>query len=144
MSSFKTDPVVVIEGLKKWRVFVPYTYYRNPIYDEEGNVKDTEEYTEAEKEFRSWEKIVVPQGFVSNGTSIPRILWSIWPPHDYYVKAAILHDYLYNRGIGTRKEADKVFYEALKVLGTPTWLSKCFYWGVRLFGKKYSNHKDKR
>lgn len=140
MSSFKTDPVVVIEGLNKWRVFIAYTYYRTPI----PPVNDAEEQPPVDKSLRSWEKIVVPAGFVSNGTSVPRILWSIFPPHDYYVKAAILHDYLYNKGIGTRKEADLVFYEALGVLGMPKLLRKGFYYAVRWFGRRNSNHKDKR
>lgn len=135
MSSFTTPPIVAMVGLREWKLFVPYTYKREPILDENGNVKKVEDYTEEERKYRSWESITIPAGFVTDLATIPRILWSILPPHDYYAKAAILHDYLYENAIGTKKEADLVFYEALGVLGMPKWQRKLFYWGVRCFGK---------
>lgn len=144
MSSFTSDPVLKVLSLYEWQLYVAFTYYRDPILKADGSVKKPEEYTEEEKKYRSWDKMVVPAGFVSNLTSTPRFLWSILPPHDYYVKAAILHDYLYNQGIGTRKEADLVFYEALGVLGMPKLLRKGFYYAVRLFGRSTSQHVDKR
>jgi len=37
--------------------------------------------------------ILVPVGFASDGASVPRILWSIYPPFGKYLEAAIVHDW---------------------------------------------------
>lgn len=121
MSSFTTPPILKLHALKKLELFAPYTFYRDPPES------DDIPYT--------IEKIVVPIGFITDLASIPRCLWSILPPHDYYAKAAILHDYLYKEAIGTKKEADRIFYEALLVTGMKKWLAKLFYLGVKLGGK---------
>lgn len=135
MGSFTSPPIVTMHGLKEWELFTPFSYYRNPVKDVNGNVKQPEQYTEEEKRNRTFERIVVPRGFKTDLATIPRVLWSIWPPHDYYAKAAILHDYLYENAIGSKKEADLILYEALGVLGMPKWQRKLFYWGARLLGK---------
>lgn len=36
----------------------------------------------------------VPAGFISNGASSPRVLWSIISPATRYFEASVLHDYL--------------------------------------------------
>src|SRR4051812_2279337 len=41
------------------------------------------------------ELIVAPAGFVTDLASIPRIVWSVYPPDGPWVKAAIIHDFLY-------------------------------------------------
>lgn len=135
MGSFTSPPIVRMHGLYRWELFTAYTYYRNPIYDKDGNVKRPEDYTEEEKRHRSFEKIVVPAGYITDLATIPRPLWSIFPPHDVYAKAAILHDFLYDNAIGSKAEADLVFHEAMLVLGIPKWKAFIFYWGVRLFGR---------
>jgi len=89
----------------------------------------------------------VPVGFNSDLASIPRFLWPILPPTGVYDKAAILHDYLYRRGVvyklnqgpyrPKREEADKIFYSAMKSLDVPWWKRKLMYHSVRAFGSKY-------
>jgi hypothetical protein len=76
----------------------------------------------------------VPAGFVTDLASIPRVLWSLLPPHGRYAKAAIIHDWLYATGIGGREYADDVFLEAMEVLGVSPWKRKTMYWAVRAFG----------
>lgn len=39
--------------------------------------------------------IVVPEGFITDFASIPRFLWSIYPPTGRYQEAAVIHDWLY-------------------------------------------------
>ena len=85
--------------------------------------------------FPSEEAIKVPAGFVTDLASVPRVLWSILPPHGRYAKAAIVHDYLYDYGIGTRKRADDIFLEGMEVLGVPKWRRYVMYWAVRMFGR---------
>ena len=40
----------------------------------------------------------LPAGFWSDGASVPRIFWSIFPPWGKYTRCALLHDYLYSLG----------------------------------------------
>jgi hypothetical protein len=37
-------------------------------------------------------KIVVKEWYVSDGASVPQILWNIFPPFGSYLYAAIIHD----------------------------------------------------
>lgn len=40
------------------------------------------------------ENFIVPQGFVTDLASVPRVFWSLLPPQGGYEAAAVLHDYL--------------------------------------------------
>lgn len=62
----------------------------------------------------TWE---VPEHFVTDYASIPRLLWTLVGDPDSCGPAAVLHDYLYRTGIVSRAEADRLFYEALGDLG---------------------------
>lgn len=83
----------------------------------------------------SVEVITVPQGYETDLASIPPIFWPILPPHGKYAKAAIVHDYLYTKGIKSKQYADNIFYEAMGVLGVPYWQRKVMYLAVKYFGK---------
>ena len=37
----------------------------------------------------------IPAGYVSDGCSVPRILWGFFPPKDAYFVPGLVHDYLY-------------------------------------------------
>ncbi len=85
--------------------------------------------------------ITVPAGFITDGASVPRALWSLLPSWGSYSRAAVVHDFLcvaLDRGAPlalapTRREADAIFYEAMGVCGTP-WLTRLAMWAaVRLF-----------
>ena len=39
--------------------------------------------------------VTVPKGFITDGASVPQILWSLLPPEGEYFRAAIIHDRLY-------------------------------------------------
>ena len=86
-------------------------------------------------EYPSPNVIAVPAGTVTDLASVPRPLWVIFPPHGKWAKAAIIHDYLYANGIGTKEFADKVFLEAMEILGVPKTKRTLMYWAVRLFGR---------
>lgn len=81
------------------------------------------------------EVISVPVGFVTDFASVPKYLWPIEYPLGPSAKAAVLHDYLYVNAIKNKAYADKVFLEALKVLGVSTWKRHLLYYTVKLFGK---------
>ena len=64
----------------------------------------------------------VPTGYMSNGCSTPRCLWSLLSPaiDNRTIKSAIGHDWLYEEHVCTRKEADDWFYDDLVACGFPS------------------------
>ncbi|ECP4145705.1 DUF1353 domain-containing protein, partial [Salmonella enterica] len=78
--------------------------------------------------------ISVPAGFITDLATIPRIFWTILPPDGKYAKAAIIHDYLYDNALRTKKEADLIFLDGMTVLGVPKWKRTVMYWAVGVFG----------
>ncbi len=87
-------------------------------------------------EYPSEDIITVPVGFITDLASVPKILWSILPPHGKWAKAAIIHDYLYSvhNNFKTRTQSDKVFLEGMKVLEVPYIKRILMYLAVRLCG----------
>lgn len=79
--------------------------------------------------------ILVPVGFVTDFASVPRCLWSIFPPQDDYSRAAILHDYLYCIKVCSRFLADALFREAMRLLNVPRWKRVVMYYAVRFGGR---------
>ena len=122
-SSFKTRVVLEIIGKYHWIVAEPFEYYRTNNPDE---------------------VIHIPVGTVTDIATVPRVLWSIFPPFGAYSKAAIVHDYLYENAINDKKYADEVFLEAMTVAGVPRVRRWLMYQAVRLFGRgKYDYSKSK-
>ena len=79
-------------------------------------------------------KFLVPRGFETDLASVPRILWSIFPPHGQYSKAAVLHDYLYRVSKLSRAHCDRIFLDCMEALGVPLVQRRAMYLGVRMFG----------
>lgn len=52
------------------------------------------------------------------------------------MRAAILHDHLYEVGQFTRAQCDAVFYRALRGDGVARWRCLIFYLGVRIGGAR--------
>lgn len=73
----------------------------------------------------------IPKWYVSDGSSVPRIFWSLFPPVDKYLLAAILHDYLLDTDAGWSK-ANKEFSRALKLIGIRAWRYHLIMSGVRV------------
>lgn len=82
----------------------------------------------------SGDVISVPAGFRTDFASVPRVLWTIVPPVGLYGKAAVIHDFLYVFKLRTRAEADRIFLEAMAVLGVPLVQRTLMYQAVRLGG----------
>lgn len=114
-SSF-TTPLIVspLPDGRKWRLFRQFTYHIGSRY--------------------SQRKITVPEGFVTDFASVPFFAWCLIPKWGKYGKAAVVHDYLYQYGALSRKQADEVFREAMGILGVVPWRRFLMYWAVRLFG----------
>jgi hypothetical protein len=87
--------------------------------------------------------VTVPPGFITDFHSIPRGLWNILPPDDN-PESAVVHDRLYARNGCTRKQADQVHAEVLRVLGAKEWKVKAMYAGLRIGGWKSWNKYRKQ
>ena len=111
MSSF-TDKLVVskLKG-KWWKVEREFEYYLD-----------------------GGEIVTIPNGFETDFASVPRIFWFILPPDGNYTQAAVLHDFLYQRNVFTRKKCDEVFLDAMTILEVPKWKRKVMYRALRMFG----------
>jgi hypothetical protein len=105
------------------------------------------------------EFVEVPAGFITDFASIPRGLWNVLPPTGKYGKAAVIHDFLYQYRVISveqepcivpctvpncptcqplrlcnRGEADRIFKEAMGVLGCSWFTRNIVYAGVRAGG----------
>jgi hypothetical protein len=83
----------------------------------------------------------VPEGFVFDWASIPRVFWNIIPPRGKYSWAALVHDYLYrvhrfDNKPCTKEFADNVFLAIMTHYGVKKWKRKTMYYAVKWFGKK--------
>lgn len=133
MSTNFLTPLVVepLDDERKWRIVEPFDYIATF-----GTI--------------SW-TISVPVDFITDFASIPRAFWSILPPTGRYGKAAVIHDFLYiqaNAKIpGTEIEivkamADRIFYDAMGVLGVPQWQRVVMYTAVSMFGRgNFGNYR---
>ncbi|HFW3711885.1 TPA: DUF1353 domain-containing protein [Salmonella enterica subsp. enterica serovar 6,7:y:-] len=120
MSRFTTPAILERLGLYNWRVYEPFELYLSE------DISDI---------------ISVPAGFVTDLATVPRIFWTLMPPDGKYAKAAIIHDWMYDNALRTKKEADKIFLDGMTVLGVPRWKRTIMYYAVRLFGKGMYNRK---
>ena len=117
MSSFTEKLIVSLESNgKRWKLEKEFSYYTDLL----GERKT----------------FTVPAGFETDFASIPKPLLALplirW--RDKFNKASVIHDWLYCTKKVDRKTADRIFLEALLVLGIPRWKAYLFYAAVRLFG----------
>lgn len=86
--------------------------------------------------------IVIPKGFKTDFASIPRIFWNIIAPIGKWTLPSVLHDYLYSEGyrLGiSRKQADKIFYQAMRKSFVAPITANIMWACVRLFARKHYN-----
>lgn len=77
---------------------------------------------------------VIPRGFVSDGASIPRILWPIYPRFGLYTNASFGHDYAYASKIMSKAHADELFLSRMEMDGVRWSQRHVFYHAVSWFG----------
>lgn len=86
--------------------------------------------------------VTVPVGFETDGTSVPRVLWTFLPTFGRHSRASVVHDYLCDRIKAgspnplakTRAEADRVFFEALRDCGVNVIWRSVMWAAVRVGG----------
>jgi hypothetical protein len=78
-----------------------------------------------------YRRVLVPEGFVTDLTSIPQILWSSGlRPEGSYAYAAIVHDYLYWTQERPKAEADQIFMFAMQDSKVDAALGNAIYAAV--------------
>jgi hypothetical protein len=101
--------------------------------------------------FGGADTVTVPPGFVTDLASIPRWAWTLLPPDGPWVKAAVIHDFLYaTQGTGvawpkrpsgnsraapySRREADDILRDAMQDRGVDAARRFVIWAAVRLGG----------
>jgi len=127
-------------GPQLWRLTRPLIFRLIPA----KLIKDIKLFNNLIKELK------VPANFITDGASCPKILWAFCSPMTGpQAEAAVLHDWLYSRDSGAickRKQADKIFYNAMLDGGTSKLKARLIYHGVRIGGRgswKKCKSKDK-
>lgn len=86
--------------------------------------------------------IIVPEHFVTDYASVPRAPLTYWLFGGIGDEAAVVHDFLYEKGLVPRELADKIYGEALTACGEPAWRSTPMVLAVRMFGaSRYLEHR---
>ncbi len=86
----------------------------------------------------------VPPGFITDGASIPRVIWSVLSDTDPDILyPSYAHDFLYKSGKSgewkglTRKDADDTIRELMLGIGAPRWKADYVHRALRLFGDRW-------
>lgn len=82
--------------------------------------------------------LIVPKRFVTDGASVPRPVWWLYPPMDGdYDAAAVLHDWVYRNATKlklNRAQADQLLGEGMVATDTAARKRVAIYGAVRLGG----------
>lgn len=116
-------------GKDHWRVTQAFRYY----------IQD--------KERGEW--VYVPAGYLTDGASVPRLLWPLLPPWGVYGQAAVVHDIVCEylsisvdgepRSI-SREACDNILFEAMAVLKVPGYKRWLITTGVNLIRRLHNIH----
>ena len=87
--------------------------------------------------------VVIHKGFIWDGASIPRELWSIVGCPSDYLYESCLHDALYASCLYSRKDSDKMFHSALTAMGVDYFTAKTMYLAVSAGGEFHYGKKSK-
>lgn len=82
--------------------------------------------------------IIIPAGYITDGSSIPRVFWRIVNP--WYTearRASCVHDFIYSHLYKTLSKhfADTALKEIMLKDGASEFIANTFYWCVKTFGR---------
>lgn len=78
---------------------------------------------------------IVSANFITDGATIPRVLWPFATPGGELFEAAVVHDYFYEHRIATKAEADRAFYRTARAFGVTRWKARIAYRAVKYLGR---------
>jgi hypothetical protein len=81
----------------------------------------------------------VPTGFVSDGASIPRILWSTFgsPLNSEFIRASVIQDYYVTQRTRSPDDVNRMFYEALIADGVSPAKARTMSTAVSIAGPRW-------
>ena len=80
----------------------------------------------------------VPDGYKTDGASVPSALWALYPPFSgSYRSAAVIHDYYCDNMERSWQDTHKVFYFAMRAAHVDERTAKVMYSAVYLFGPRW-------
>ncbi len=80
----------------------------------------------------------VPDGYKTDGASVPAALWALYPPFTgNYRSAAVIHDYYCDTMTRAWQDTHKVFYYAMRAANVDEKTAKIMYGAVYLFGPRW-------
>jgi hypothetical protein len=80
----------------------------------------------------------VPDGYKTDGASVPAALWAFYPPFTgNYRSAAVIHDYYCDTMERSWQDTHKVFYYAMRAANVDEQTAKIMYTAVYLFGPRW-------
>ena len=116
-----------------------YGHYIGKFVAEFGNdgrkVTLLEPYSFVDPTGTEWD---VPDGYKTDGASVPTALWALYPPFTgNYRSAAVIHDYYCDTMTRSWQETHKVFYYAMRAANVDEKTAKIMYGAVYLFGPRW-------
>jgi hypothetical protein len=100
--------VAVVEDSDHWRLIKPLVYH---------GARD---------------RFVVPAGFRTDSGSVPGVLTWLVPRTGKHNRACVVHDWMCQTRVVTRKDADGIFRRILRELGVGCFRRWVMYVGVRI------------
>jgi len=80
----------------------------------------------------TYEDVTVTKGFHTDGATVPRIFWSLFPPNRTdYLPCAIIHDFLCD--LEEYDKADKYFCKCLKDIHISKWQRWLMVYAVKIY-----------
>ena len=83
--------------------------------------------------------ITVKAGYY-NGPNVPYIFRWLFPLEGKLLLPSLIHDYMYREAIGSKSQADSIFYKACVYYGENKLKAKIAYYAVKLFGEGNYEH----
>ncbi len=77
---------------------------------------------------------LIPKGFVTDGATVPRPFWWLFPPVSSYFDATVLHDYLLKSGKVGRYKADLLFLNQMESDGVSVPVRYTMFCIVLIYG----------
>lgn len=99
-----------------------------------------------DEQTRVEEVIVIPKGYIFDWSSIPRPLWSLFPPsYSQSRYGSLAHDYLYSHlhHHYSKDFADRLFRAFMHHFKAPTYVEVLFYNAVKYFGRGGWTQREK-
>lgn len=82
------------------------------------------------------DEFLVPEGFHTNGVSVPALLRRIIRPLGEMFRASVVHDYLYTAKPISRKQADYIFSRIVIEDTGNRIVARLAYYTLRVFGRR--------